>query len=148
MKRTLSLFAAAALLLASAMPARATYYESALSLSEANRNLARSWYYTNIQSHYSDYYDYVDWGLIYNSWNHAVSARDQAWNAWWTAPAGSYAEEWALNSYYELAKLEQNLWVVYLYQGAYPNYARDAMVNAVDGQVYLSYAAEAATGHY
>ena len=126
----------------------AAYENAATNLRYANEFLAWGWHFAAFQMHWADYYNYVDWGLIYNAWQNAVYARDNASYAYWNAPDGSTTEYWALEAYSQLAALEYNLWVVYLYGGAYPSFTADAISNALYGQVYLSYAVEAAAGRY
>jgi len=148
MKKTLTGMIAALFIFAGSAPAKAGYYDTAVSVRYANENIAWGWYHTALQMHLADYYNYIDWGLIYNAWINAVSARDQAWWAWWNAPSYSHAEYWALQAYYQLAAAEQNLWVVYVYGGQYPGYTTNALANATWGQIFLSYAGQAAAGWY
>jgi hypothetical protein len=148
MRKTLTAIVTALMIFSATMPARAGYFDTATNVHYANENLAWGWYHASLQMHYASSYNYVDWGLIYTAWSYSVAARDQAWWAWWNAPSYSYAEYWALQAYYQLAALEQNLWIVYVYGGAYPSYATTALANATWGQIYLSYSAQAAAGRY
>ena len=148
MKKTLFALVAALSIFAATTPARAGYWETAVYAGSANQNLATGWFYATLQLHYEANYSYIDWSLIYNAWVSASAARDNALNAYWSAPYGSYAEYYALEAYYYLAAAADNLWMVYAYGGQYPSYATDAIIYAYLGQGYLSAAAQYAALQY
>jgi len=148
MKSKLAAIVAAVLISVSASPAKAGYYETATNLRYANEFSAWAYHFSLFHLHWADYYNYVDYGLIYNAWQNVVYARDNAWYAYWSAPIGSSAEYWSLEAYDQLVDLEYNMWIVYAYGGVYPSYTAAAITNALYGQIYLSYAAQAAAGQY
>ena len=148
MKKTLYALIAAVTITMTSLPARAGYWDAAVYLRDANTYGASAVYNANFHMLYSINYNYVDWGLGYNAWANAASARDQAWYAYLSAPVGSYAEYYAYYGYYLMGIAVDNLWAVYVYGGIYSSLEENAANYAYYAQVNLAQAALAAAGRY
>jgi len=148
MKKTIIPLVAALGIFAATAPARAGYWETAQYAGAANSNAAWAWTFASLQLHYAANYGYIDWSLIYQAWTAADAASNLAYEAYWHAPIGSYAEYFSLQAYYNIAAAADNLWVVYLYGGLMPSYGTNAIVDAFWGQHYLSLATVASAGRY
>ncbi len=132
----------------SAAPASAvSFWEAAVHLQRANYYGANSWYHGMTAFFYSDFYDIILPNVLYQSWNSAKYASDEAWQAYSLAPTGTLTKTYAYYTWYYLKNASTYLYNVYIDVNT-ANSILQARNNATNGQKYGGWGMQAAAGQY